>query len=229
MPLHRDQMLVALDLEGLDGAVVGPRHSAGPGRGLEHGLVVDGVHVELGLPQRLGQVAVGLELDSVHPFVTALVLVVAHAGHGVHMLDERAAEGHVGHLHAAADGEDGNLALEGVLEKGDVEGVATGIDVVGLCRGGGAVQRRLHVAPARHHHALDGIEHAGNVVGVDDGQHHRDPARPLDGLDVVPGRRVQQRGPSRRFVRLRVGGDPDDGLSGHDLSLRVDDSRTARR
>ena len=205
---------VAFELDGLDRAVLGPGHRARARRGVPHRLVVQRVDLELGLAQRLGQPALGLDLHLVDGLVAPLVLVMVLASDGGDVLDERAAEGDIGDLHAPADGQHGDVAVEGALEQGDVEGVAPRVDVVGLGRRRRPVEGRLDVAPTREHHAVHRSEDGSDVVGIGDGEDHGHAPRPLHRFDVVPGRGVEQRRTGGGVVCLGVGRDADERLHG---------------
>ena len=86
------------------------------------------------------------------------------------VLVERAAEGDVQHLHAAADAEDGHVALERRARQRDLEPVALGSRAVGLRVGLGAVGGRVDVGAAGQHQAR------------------------RSGRAVAPGRRPRRRG-----------------------------------
>ena len=113
---------------------------------------------------------------------TAVVLVADLVGE---VLPERAAAGHVHDLHAAADAEEGDVALERAPGQRDLERVPLRPHAAGHRVGLGAVGGRVDVGPAGQDQA---VQHVEDLVGIGlgvGGQHQRDPTRGLDGVDVV--------------------------------------------
>ena len=88
---------------------------------------------------------------------------MGHAGLGVReMLVERAPEGHVEHLVAAADREHRQVQLEGCSERGQLEGVMVGPDAPQrLVPLGGAVGRGVDVATAEEEQAVEPAQDLG--------------------------------------------------------------------
>ena len=148
VPEHADGERVAAGFERLDRAVVGARH-----------------HLEAFAQPAVALVVVRGDLDRVaddrvqaRAFVDRDGVLREHAGRLLvafvsdevgHVLLEIAAQRHIQHLRAAADGEDGHVAFESRGEQGDLGAVALGTDVVGLRVRLGVVQRRVQVRPAR--------------------------------------------------------------------------------
>ena len=97
------------------------------------------------------------------------------------VLVERAARGHVQHLHAAADAEQRNVTLEGAVSQGQLEAVALG---PGAARRGvrpSPVRARIHVRPASQHEPVDQIQQLVRRLRDDVVRRQQDgqPTRPL--------------------------------------------------
>ena len=80
----------------------------------------------------------------------AVVLVADDVGH---VLDQRAAGGDVHHLHAAADAEQRQVALERAAAERHLEGVALGV--------------LADVDAAGEHEAVDAVQHLVGMLGRD--------------------------------------------------------------
>ena len=109
------------------------------------------------------------------------------------VLLEVAAERDVEHLRAAADGEHGQVALEGRGEERDLGAVALRADVVRLRVRLGVVQRRVEVRAAREDEPVEHVERL-----VDRVLQRRHEQRPAAGrLDLRHVRRAGRAPPAR--------------------------------
>ena len=130
----------------------------------------------------------------------------------VEMLGDAAAEGDVEQLHAAADAEHGQLALERGAGERELEPVAK--RVAGLVGGIGvlAVGGGVEIAPAGQQQAVDDLERllgSVRVVGID-GDDQRRSAGPGNRLDVVvPDRAQLDVAPGSEARRAAIADHPD--------------------
>ena len=140
----------------------------------------------------------------------AVVLVADLVGE---VLPERAAAGDVHDLHAAADAEQRDVALERAPGQCELERVPLGPHAAGHRVGLGAVGGRVDVGAAGQDQAVQDVEHlVGLGLGLGVGrQHERDPARGLDGVDVVAIEEVRLRVPVAPAGALDRGADADAG------------------
>ncbi len=182
-------------------------------------LMVMGLGVVRELTRRRRRQRVGCQA---HLVVGALeasghaeVLVVAELVGQV--LQQRAAEGDIEHLHAAADPEHRHVALDRTAAQRDLELVAFGRRAVGLGIGRGAVGGGIDVGAPDQDQGVDVVQ---ELVGRVDEQrigrdHQRQAAGPLDRADIA-GR--QQR---RRLSPDAIAGVGDGGADADRRSLFV--------
>ena len=207
VPLHADDALALGALHGFCHAVGTACRDVQVGSGLVHGLVVEGVDGEAFAHEACDERA-GLGAHAVGRDVARGVLAVLHRG-GVaeghaDVLVHAAAQRHGQHLHAAADAEDGNVAVVGQPHQKEFGIVALGRDGMELGDGVLAGKEGVDVAAAREHEAVDAVEQGGEqhaVIG--DGDDEGDATGQFDAAGVAKG----------QFVTLaaHVGGDADDG------------------
>ena len=100
---------------------------------------------------------------------------------------ERSAEGGGHHLDAAADAEEGNLAVVGEACQEEFEGVAFGVDAA---EGGSGVlvpEEGVEVCAARKEESVDAVEQVeeGGVGLAARGHHDGHAARGLDGAEIA--------------------------------------------
>ena len=127
------------------------------------------------------------------------------------MLDEVAAERHVQHLAAAADGEHRHVAFEGRRQQGHLGRVAVQADPVRLRMRLGTVDVRIEVGAAGEDEPVERVERLVDAV-VRGWDEERPPAGALDRVQVH-GRdqRRRKRPGAPAHLGLGVGGDPDQG------------------
>src|ERR1051326_3587413 len=150
MALDGDDQAV-VRLHALDCPVLAGGRLVQPCRQLLDGLVVKAVDPDLVLAGGLAELRGRLNLDGVGEVVAA---VLAHVV-VIQVLDQRAAHGHVDDLLAAADAEDGQLALPGLLEHPQLGLVQVAVDGADLLVLGLTVQRRGDGPAAGQQQAVD--------------------------------------------------------------------------
>ena len=133
----------------------------------------------------------------------------------LHGLVQGAAEGHVHHLHAAADAEDGQARRPGHAGQGKLVPVHVRVGVAQPRDGLFPVGQGIQVHPAGEHHAVQEGKLGLQILSLEDhGQHHRHGSREGQRVEVV----LVHIGPFRSregFVVIHeyVGRYPDDGFS----------------
>jgi hypothetical protein len=139
----------------------------------------------------------------------AVLLVAEQLGQ---MLVQRAAARDVHDLHAAADPEHRQVALQRAAHERDLEAVALGDDADRLGMVLGAVGARVDVDPAGEHEAVEPVE---DLVGIVDErrigreqQRHR--AGAMDGIDVVARQQEGIEVPGAPLRALQRRADADD-------------------
>jgi hypothetical protein len=206
-------MLRGAQLGGLDDAVGGPGGGGQPAAELVHGLVVMGGHDDrqvvgqVGAVQYRGQPAARRDPDLVLPVAAGLGGVAVVPDDVRQVLDQRAAQGHVHDLHAAADAEHRQPLLQRGADQGQLGVVAGRVGPPALRVARRAVAGRVDVAAAGQHQAVQAAGH-----GLDPGQRrqqHRDgPGRGHAGR-VALGQQHGGPVPGAPAGRLAVGADPD--------------------
>ena len=192
------------------------RHAVGaPGRdaqfrgNIPDALVVAAVHSGGCESEHLGRHRSGHDADVVGRCGAVVGLPVAQLRLREvrrYVLPERAAHGHVDHLQAAADAEDGHAQLVGLLEEQQLEDVALVVHLAQLWMALVAVVGRVDIGTARHEQSVEHAHHGGQLLRVI-GRGNEVGRAPChrDGPDVVVAH--------REAVLLQGGGDADDGLT----------------
>ena len=140
----------------------------------------------------------------------AVVLVAEVVGQ---VLLERAAARDVHELHAAADAEQRDVALERAARQCDLERVALGPRALGHRVRLGAVAGGVEVGAAGEDQPVDDVEHlVGVALGLGVGRdHQREAAGGLDGVDVGAVEEERLGVPDRPARALDRGADADAG------------------
>src|ERR1051326_940903 len=123
MALDGDDQAV-VRLHAFDRPVLAGGRLVQPCRQLLDGLVVEAVDPDLVLAGGLPELRARFDLDGVREVVPAVLTHVVV----LQVLDQRAAHGHVDHLLPAADAQDGQLALPGLLEHPQLGLVQVAVD-----------------------------------------------------------------------------------------------------
>ena len=143
--------------------------------------------------------------------------VVAAARDLVEVLVQRAAEGDVQLLDAAADGEQRHAARHGAADQRQGGGVARRVGEVVLARGRAAVVRGVDVGRAAgDHDAVQSVEQRVRVEPIGQGrdQDRQRPGADHHRVDILGADRVEV----ELVARLQAGGDTDErehGFAGH--------------
>ena len=186
VPLDAEIERLAVALDRLHDAVVGPRHGAQIAAEAVDGLVVERVDVEvLGADDR-GQPRPGLDPHVVRRLPARLGLAVRHRAVADvrHVLVQRAAAGDVEHLAAAADAQHGEAERVRAADDGELEGVEPRLDRAQLRVRLGVVGGRVDVGAARHADPRQLVDQRRHVAVRERGQDDRHPAGVLDGPHV---------------------------------------------
>lgn len=157
MPLDGHGERVPGQFEGLDTAVGGPGRHAQPVAEPVDGLVVVVGRFERRRAGDLREQAVGGDLDRDASELAGRRRVPGVAEDVGQVLVEAAAEVDVEDLHAAADAEERQAAVEGRGDQRELGGVTEVADVAGLGVGGLAVAGRVDVAAARDDEAVEDV------------------------------------------------------------------------
>ena len=158
-------IVASFELDGFDRAVVGPA-----GLDETRSKAIDRLVVERrahgpGRAHRVGDERARLQVDLVHH--TVAMLVTAFDVREV--LDQRAAQRDVQHLHAAADREGRRAVAHRGACEGDVERVDVVLHAVGVGVRGLAVAHRVDVGTADQH---EPVEPEDDLVGLVVGDRH---------------------------------------------------------
>ena len=213
MPLHGDQVVVALCLDGLHKAVVGPCGHAKPVTDPVDALVVVAVHGESSGADEAGEPGFGIHLHDVLSEDAAADPVPLGAERLGQVLVQRATEGDVEQLQAAADAEDRDAALPRPRQQRELPRVAVGARGVGERVALGAVQLGLHVEAAGEDETVEPVEHGrGGLLRTRlRGQQHRAGSRRGHRVEVLLGQKGCPDVPDALLRPLQIGRQPDDG------------------
>ena len=228
MPLHRHEEVVARCLERLHEAVVGRRRDDDARTDAVDALVVVAVHAVVARADQLGQARPGRDLDGVlgeHASADAVAvggrlsaLASERLGHlgperFGQVLVQRAAEGDVDQLQAAADAEHRHAAALRAGEQGELPRVAVGARRVGRRVALGAVELGLHVEAAREDQPVEPVEHdlRGALGLCLRGQQHGGGARRGHRLEVLLRQERGAHVPHPLARTLEVGGEAHHG------------------
>ena len=102
------------------------------------------------------------------------------------VLHQCAAPGDVDDLGATANTEDGDATLDGCPDQGDLEGVTSRVDLIGVRRAGGGVDGGVDVTAAAQHQTVEVVEGLVGGRRIEDRQDQREPAGAQHGVDVGP-------------------------------------------
>jgi hypothetical protein len=208
MPLHADAEPVSLQLDRFGHLVGRPRHGEEAGADPVDPLVMGGGHLR-GAAEHPAQLACLADLDVVNGELDRVRLVALAAEPVGEVLDQRAATGHVEDLQAAADGEEGQVGLDGGADHQELEPVPTVVGCVGLLVRGLVVQRGIDVPPPGDDQAVELRDQAGHGTGGDGRQDDRRSARALDGSRVTHRRDDRFANPMAPASSLKLAGDTD--------------------
>ncbi len=211
---HRERVLRRVQLGRLDRAVGGPGGRGQPAAELVDGLVVMGGHDDrqvvgqVGAVQDRGQPAARRDADLVLPVAAGLGGVAVVADQVGQVLVQRAAQGHVHDLHAAADARaPAAAAASAARDQGQLGVVAVRVGRPAVRVARRAVAGRVDVAAAGQHQAVQAAGH--RLDPGQRGQQHRDgPGRGHAGR-VALGEQDGEPVPGAPAGRFAVGADAD--------------------
>jgi hypothetical protein len=209
VPLHPEAELVSLQLDPLHHLVQRPGHGEQPAADPVDGLVVGGRHLRGGA-ENPGELAGRADLHVVSGQLDRIRLVAVVADPVGQMLDEGAAAGHVEQLHAAADGQEGQVGFDRGAGHEQLEPVPAVVGLVGLFVRRLVVERGVDVTSPGHQQRVDPGDQAGYGTGGDRWQYDRGAAGPLDGSRVAHRRHDGLANPGAPASSLKLAGDADD-------------------
>ncbi len=219
VPLDSQHQALPLLLDRLDRPVGGPGGGHQAPAELLHRLVVERVHRDRRAAEHRPDGAAGRGGDDVGGNARVLVLTMARvlADHVGQVLMERAATGHVQHLHAAADAEDRQTASIRSADQGQLERVDPRLGRAELLVGAGAIGGGLDVGTAGQADAVHAVEERPDRLRAHRGNDHRDAAGSLDRLriqgrqrELEPGRLALGRMAAVLGAAQLGGGERDD-------------------
>ncbi len=174
MPLHAQGVAVPRPLDRLRQQIWDrPRRHDGTFTENVHTLVMMGIHGLQAATGETGRMRARIDLDIVERRVVEsprAPSMLAEAGVRK-VLVQCASRGHIENLHAPADTEHGNIALQRSLGEGQLEGVAPGLSGLGAGVGRRAIGRGHDIYSSDQQQAVDAVKHETGLfddVGIRD-------------------------------------------------------------